>query len=114
MAEIRQSDWIYRRAVRNEDMVVQLPATLHLGERHAIVLAQELSAVLLIDEQRGRTMAQEKGLTVIGSLWVLAEAKRRGYIKYVKPLITAMLAAGYWLDEPLLVPFLQAMGEYNK
>jgi predicted nucleic acid-binding protein len=112
--EIVHGGWIQRHTVSNETAIAQLPSTLHHGERHAIVLAQELSAALLIDEQRGRTIAQAQGLTVIGSLWVLATAKQRGDLEHVKPFITALLAAGYWLDELLLAPFLQSVGEHNE
>ncbi len=113
-AEITRGAWIHRHAIRDEAAVAQLPSTLHSGERQAIVLAQELGAALLIDEQRGRTIAQQRGLTVIGSLRVLASAKRHGYIERVKPHLIGMLTAGYWLDEALLEPFLRSVGEHNE
>ena len=77
------------------------------------MLAQELQGRLLIDEKRGRAMAATQGLEVIGSLWVLTEAKRREIIAYAKPLVDAMLAAGYWIDADLIPLFLQEVGEAN-
>lgn len=45
------------------------------GEREAIQLAQEQKAdMLLIDEQKGRTEASKRGLTVTGTLGVLIAA----------------------------------------
>lgn len=112
-AEITRGVWIHRHAIRDETALAQLPSTLHNGERHAIILAQELGATLLIDEQRGRTIAQQRGLTVIGSLWVLATAKQHNDIEYVKPLVMRMLPAGYSLDEALVELFLRSVGEHS-
>lgn len=109
--EITRSDWIRRQTVQDETAVAALPRVLHRGEREAIVLAQELGAGLLIDERRGRAIARARGVRVVGSLWVLAEAKQHGIIDRVKPLVDAVLAEGYWIDADLLVPFLQALGE---
>ena len=110
-AEIIRGEWIQRRIVGDYAKVVQLPPVLHAGEREAMVLAEELHAQLLIDEQRGRNMATARGVTVLGSLRILIEAKRCGLIDRAQPLLDAMLAAGYWIDEELLPPFFQEIGE---
>lgn len=110
-AEVARGDWIQRRIVGDHAMVAQLPHVLHAGEREAIVLAEELQAPLLIDEQRGRNMAIARGVTVLGSLRILIEAKRRGLIDRAQPVLDAMLAAGYWIDEELLLPFSQEIDE---
>jgi predicted nucleic acid-binding protein len=112
--EITRGAWIHRRAIRDEAAVTQLPSILYSGERQAIVLAQELGAALLSDEQHGRTIARQRGRTVIGSLRILASAKRHGYIERVKPLVIGRLTAGYWLDDALLGPFLRSVGEHNE
>jgi predicted nucleic acid-binding protein len=98
-ADVEQGGWIQRQRVTDRAAVAHLPTVLHAGEREAIVLAQALQAPLLIDEQRGRNVAMARGLVVIGALRVLADAKRRGVIDRAKPLVDALLAAGYWIDE---------------
>jgi uncharacterized protein len=111
-AEVEQGGWISRRAVTNRDAVTQLPRVLHAGEREAIILAQELNAQLLIDEQRGRDIARAQGLAVVGMLRILAEAKQCRYIAAVRPLVEALLTIGYWIDEQSVVrPFLREMRE---
>jgi uncharacterized protein len=105
------AEWIQRRTITNQASISNLPSTLHAGERHAILLAQELGLGLLIDERCGRTVAAEWGVEIFGSLWILAEAKRQGIIAQTKPLVTAMLAAEYWIDEEILLPFFQEVGE---
>lgn len=58
-------------------------AVLDGGESAAIRLALGRGAdLLLIDERQGRTLAQSLGLTVAGTLGVLADAARRGWIDF--------------------------------
>ncbi len=110
-AEVERGGWIQSKPVTDQAAVAQLPVALHAGEREAIVLAQELNAQLLIDEQRGQNIATMRRLEVIGALRVLAEAKQLGVIDRARPLVNALLAAGYWIDEALLPPFFQEIGE---
>jgi uncharacterized protein len=114
-AEVAQAGWMHRRTVTDRDAVAHLPHVLHAGEREAIVLAHELHAQLLIDEQRGREIAVAQGLEIVGILHLFADAKRRGLIPAVRPLVEALLAIGYWLDEERVIrPFLQEMGEADE
>ncbi len=111
-AEVAHGGWMHRRTAADREAVAELPRVLHAGEREAMVLAQELQAQLLIDEQRGREMATAQGLEVVGILRILAEAKQRGLIPAVRPLVEALLAIGYWLDEERVIRlFLAEMGE---
>jgi predicted nucleic acid-binding protein len=56
-------------------------ASLDVGERAALALASTMtSAVLLIDERAGSTIARSFGLPVMGTLGVLDEAARRRLI----------------------------------
>jgi predicted nucleic acid-binding protein len=51
---------------------------LHVGEREAIILADELSADLIVlDEKAARQVATSRGLRVTGLLGILAEAANR-------------------------------------
>jgi uncharacterized protein len=68
-------------AVTDQSAVNELRDDLDLGEAEAIVLADRLQAdALLIDEKRGRQVAQEHGLRAIGLAGSLLAAKKRGLI----------------------------------
>jgi predicted nucleic acid-binding protein len=92
------------------DVEDETPA-LDEGERAAIALAQALGCPLLIDERHGRQAALRGGLTVIGSLGILLEAKRRGAIPAVAPIVQQWRAWGYFLSESLVKAVLERAGE---
>jgi uncharacterized protein len=109
--QLAESGWVRRREINAPDLLDSLPAHLHPGEREAIALALELNAQLLIDERRGRAVAKALGIDVVGSLTVLAEAKKRGFIRLAGPLVTALVDAGHWLEASLVRTFLEEVGE---
>jgi hypothetical protein len=55
--------------------------TLDQGEAEALALALDVQAdIVLLDEVRGRSVARALGLRAVGTLGVLIEAKRQGFI----------------------------------
>jgi predicted nucleic acid-binding protein len=110
--EVAASTWIRQEAIREHDAVAHFPPVLGAGECEAIVLAAEHSATLFTDDRRAREAAEERGLQVVGVLWVLGEAKRRGFVQEVRPIIDELFTAGYRLHpERVVHPFLQEIGE---
>ncbi len=52
------------------------------GEIEAITLALELNLQLIIDEKKGRKIALNQGLKIVGALGILIENYRKSYISY--------------------------------
>lgn len=69
-------------------MTLQLEKELDKGEAESIALAYSIKAdYLLIDEIKGRTIAEKLGLKIVGLIGVLIEAKNKNIISTVKPLL---------------------------
>ena len=93
---VQHLDWIQTRMTTNPALVGALQVEVDAGEAEAIALAQELAAnLLLIDEHLGRVVAVRLGIRIIGLLGVLVEAKHRGLIEEIKPLIDMLMNLGF-------------------
>jgi hypothetical protein len=109
---LSQSAWIQHQSISDPGATEHFPSILEQGEREAIVLAEVRQATLLVDDQRARQEAESRGIEVVGVLWILGEAKRRGFVTEIRPIIDELLAMGYWLHpERVIRPFLDEMGE---
>lgn len=110
---IQTLSWIETRSVANRSLVDSLLLELDAAEAEAIVLAMEMRAdLLLVDERRGRRVASRLGLRFIGLLGVLLEAKRKGFIATLKPVLDGMIVkAGFWIGNELYARVLREAGE---
>ncbi len=80
---ISQSDFVECHDVRNTQALIILQAVtpLDLGESEAIILAQERQAdVLLMDEAKGRKVAQQLNIPLSGALGVLIDSFDSGLL----------------------------------
>ena len=91
----------------NVDILSELPQRIHTGEREAIALAYEFGMPLLIDERRGRQAAENIGVAIIGSLGILAEARREEIVEDLAPLVQTILESGYWISPEVVKAFLE-------
>ena len=112
-AEVSDAEWIRVQSVQERTLVAALSLELDPGEAEAIALAIESGAdLLLIDERRGRAAANRLGIRVVGVLGVLIEAKGRGILPEVRPVLDALAAeAGFRVREALYRRVLEVAGE---
>ncbi len=84
----RRPAWLDVEAPNDDKAVAALRRRLDPGEAEAIVVARRIpNAALLIDEARGRRVATDLGLAIIGTAGILLGAKRAGLVPHVKPLL---------------------------
>lgn len=109
---IGQIDWISVQAPQNQKLVYKLLEELDLGESESIALAVEEGArYLIIEESKGRAIADSYGVKVVGILGVLIQAKQKGVIPSVKESIEKLIEIGFRLDKKLIRRVLQGLGE---
>lgn len=91
----------------------QLRAELDAGEAAAITLMLEGKGdLLLIDERRGRIIAQREGLAIIGVVGLLLEARVRGLIPSLRAALHDLEAiAGFRISAQLKARALETAGE---
>jgi len=84
---------------------------LDAGERAAIHLACALQCPVLMDERRGRQAARRRGLSVIGGAGLRLNARERGLIPALGPILERWRQSGYFLSATLVKAVLEQAGE---
>jgi len=85
---------------------------LHLGETEVIRLAEELSAdILLIDDRAAVIQARAQGFRVVPTIAIYIAAKRKGMIGSVKEKVDQLRAARFRLTERDYIAILAQAGE---
>ncbi len=86
--DIDLQKWLLVKTVLNQNEVKKIEKQLDPGEAEAIVLAKEMQAnLLIIDERKGRKLAENYGLQIIGLLGILIQGRKNGYLKKLKPIL---------------------------
>jgi uncharacterized protein len=110
--EVANATWIQVLDIRDTTAVQILRDRLDIGESQAIVLSIELRAdLLVIDEARGRRVADAHGLNKTGTLGILVMAKRLGLIRSVVPLLDDLLIKGFRMSVELYNTIKKISGE---
>ena len=111
--QIAGASWLSVRTVTNQALVLSLRQDLDAGEAEAIALSMEMDAdLLLIDERIGRESAQHLGVTYMGLIGLLVQARQRDLLPQMRPVIEALrLQAGFWISDALVQRVLSDVGE---
>ena len=106
-------DWLRVASVQNTAQAAKYSQLVDAGEAEAIELARELHADrLLIDERKGRKLAVQEGVAVIGLLGVVLLAKRKEFIPSARLLLERLdREAGMYLAPDIREAALKTVGE---
>jgi hypothetical protein len=105
--------WIRVEPVKNLAEAARLSQIVDRGEAEAIELAKELHADrLLIDERKGRRVAMQEGVPVIGLVGTVILAKRRQMIHSARTLLQRLeQESGFYLSAAVRYQALRSVGE---
>ena len=85
---------------------------LNVGEAAVFALAQEHDTdFVILDDKGARRHAQRIGLPMKGTVGILLEAKERGLIGPIKPLLDQLLDSGMHLGPTIIAGALKLAGE---
>lgn len=112
LANLWTADWLLIRSPEDQAMVQNLSLELDSGEIEAIVLAKEMNAkFLLIDEKKGRLVAQRLEIPILGLLGVILLGKRLGHIEQIRPIMIGLKKTGFRVSDSLVNSVLRQAGE---
>ncbi|TEW65378.1 DUF3368 domain-containing protein [Mucilaginibacter phyllosphaerae] len=82
------------------------------GEASAIALAEEIGCdYLLTDDKAARKIAEQRGITVKGSVGLLLFAKQQGVILSIKPYLEKIQKTNFRISFALINKILIQAGE---
>ena len=96
-------EWIKIEDPTRESFDKVAESRIDLGEVTAIALALDFpDCLLIIDDIKGRTVAEAFGIHVTGTLGVLIDAKLAGYIDSIKPLLEKVKNTDFRLSDEII------------
>jgi predicted nucleic acid-binding protein len=103
-------EWVQIRAVK--DVNFQSLLDIDPGEASAIALAMESEpSLLVIDDGKGRKVAQRLNLNITGTLGIFLRAKRSGVMPSIKPILEKIQQTNFRYSSAILQEILSLAGE---
>lgn len=103
--------WIKTQAAKDIGRKKDLEAILDKGEASSIALSLEIeNSLLIIDESKGRKIANSLNLKIIGTIGVLILANKKGLIKDLISVILKLVNKGFRLSDSLVSKIIDQYG----
>lgn len=104
----------FKSKVSNIKGFNELTFVMDYGESESVILYKELNAdFLLIDDKKGRRIAENFGIKCIGTLGILSVAKDKGLIENLRPLFKKLIENNRYYSIQLLNTLLVRHNEYK-
>lgn len=81
------------------------------GEAAALILALEHNCPALVDERKGRRVARQLGIPVVGTVGLLLAARQAGDVTALVPLLESLASFGYRVPAEVAREALHRVGE---
>lgn len=103
--------WIKTQTAKDIGRKKDLEAILDKGEASSIALSLEIeNSLLIIDESKGRKIANSLNLQIIGTIGVLILANKKGLIKDLISVILKLVNKGFRLSDSLVSKIIDQYG----
>jgi len=99
--------------IRDDKLYALLTRSLDPGESEAIILAKEQNLSLIIDEKKGRRIAESFGINIMGLIGLLLLNHRKGHLSAdeAMELLAKAREAGFYLGDRMVMMFEDALRE---
>ncbi len=104
--------WIKIRETKDKQFQKLLEREIDQGEASAIILAIENpNSILLIDDLKGRNIANQLDLNYSGTFGLILRSKQLGIIERVRPIIEKVQNTNFRYSTKLLNQIIEEAGE---
>ena len=104
--------WVSIQSATNHRYSELLAIEVDKGEASAIGLALEIdNALLILDDQKARKLAERLSLNYTGTLGILLKAKGLGILSAIRPLLQKIQQTNFRFSDKVLNDILQAADE---
>ena len=105
-------DWFIIADVKDKQKQKDIEERLDKGEASSIALALEIdNTTLIIDEVKGRKIAQSMNIDIIGTIGVILLADKKGLISDVTGIILRLVNKGFRLSDNLINKIIDSYGQ---
>jgi predicted nucleic acid-binding protein len=104
-------NWMEVRKTEDQKYQRLLETNIDPGEASGIALAVEIGGLLILDDKKARTLAQELKLDVTGTLGVLVGATRNNHISSFDQVLKRIKQTNFHLSEDLEQKLLTLVNE---
>jgi predicted nucleic acid-binding protein len=109
---IKLPNWVEIKPVVNRKLIKKYTQKVDIGEASAIALSLEVpSALLTLDDLKGRKLALQLNLKHTGTLGILILAKQTGIIPSLQPFFEKVSHTNFRISIDLLQNILKTYGE---
>jgi hypothetical protein len=110
--DVAMAPWVTVQNAAPSGIRQLLLAELEVGEAEAIALAHEISAdLILLDERDARQAAARLGLRSLGTIGILIWAKQSGRLLQLRPTLDALQQGRFRISRSLYIQALAVVGE---
>lgn len=103
--------WLRVETPVNQALLNSLKLLIDDGEAAAIALASQQGSRIILDDRQARTVAQQLGVRIIGTVGCAIKAKHAGVIPALKPMVEELENQGFFLSPALKAESLRLAGE---
>jgi len=95
-------DWITVCSIKFNEKEFLFEKRLDKGEASVIILALERSnSTIIIDDFKGRALANELGIKVTGTIGIIISAKNKKLIPSIKPILEKIKETNFYISKEL-------------